>query len=165
MKASRFTLVECVLFKKSSSGLLQMYLTTDVANMVLRDVHEGECRNHSKGRNLSLKILRMGYYWPTIKQDAVEYTKKCDACQRHAHVIHQPSEGLHLSLPSWSFMKWGMDIVGKMPPAPGQKVFKLSMTDYFSKWIEDKAFRQVTSKEVISFIKETFNAILESHMR
>ena len=40
-----------------------------------------------------------------------------------------------------------------MPPAPGQKVFMLAMTDYFSKWIEAEAFRQVTSKEVISFIK------------
>lgn len=50
-------------------------------------------------------------------------------------------------------MKWGMDIVGKMPPTPGQKVFMLAMTDYFSKWIEAEAFRHVTSKEVISFIK------------
>ncbi|XP_074356733.1 uncharacterized protein LOC141696499 [Apium graveolens] len=46
-----------------------------------------------------------------------------------------------------------MDIVGKMPPAPGQKVFMLVMTDYFLKWIEALAFKQVTSKEVISFIK------------
>ncbi|XP_074356243.1 uncharacterized protein LOC141695938 [Apium graveolens] len=60
---------------------------------------------------------------------------------------------LHPSIPSWPFMKWGMDIVGKMPPAPGQKVFMLAMTDYFSKWIEVEAFRQVKSKEVISFIK------------
>ena len=50
-------------------------------------------------------------------------------------------------------MKWGMDIVGKMPQAPSQKVFMLAMTDYFSKWIEAEAFRQVKSKEVISFIK------------
>ncbi|XP_074342677.1 uncharacterized protein LOC141680314 [Apium graveolens] len=41
----------------------------------------------------------------------------------------------------------------KNAPAPGQKVFMLAMTDYFSKWIEAEAFRQVPSKEVISFIK------------
>ncbi|XP_074336859.1 uncharacterized protein LOC141674033 [Apium graveolens] len=46
-----------------------------------------------------------------------------------------------------------MDIVGKMPLAPGQKVFMLAMTQYFSKWIEAEAFRHVTRKEVISFIK------------
>ncbi|MDP1136577.1 transposase family protein, partial [Klebsiella pneumoniae] len=50
-------------------------------------------------------------------------------------------------------MKWGMDIVGKLPMAPGQRVFMLALTDYFSKWIEAEAFRSVTEKEVISFIK------------
>ena len=89
-----------------------------------------------------------------MREDAVVFAQKCDACQRHAPVIHQPSEFLHVTTPSWPFMKWGMDIVGKMPPAPGQKVYMLAMTDYFSKWIEAEAFRQVTSKEVIAFIKK-----------
>ncbi|XP_074283273.1 uncharacterized protein LOC141607826 [Silene latifolia] len=51
-------------------------------------------------------------------------------------------------------MKWGMDIVGKLPVALGQRVFILAMTDYFSKWIEADSFRQVTEKEVISFIRK-----------
>ncbi|XP_074318136.1 uncharacterized protein LOC141654925 [Silene latifolia] len=46
-----------------------------------------------------------------------------------------------------------MDIVGKLAVAPGQKVFTLAMTDYFFKWIEADSFRQVTEKEVISFIR------------
>jgi hypothetical protein len=50
-------------------------------------------------------------------------------------------------------MKWGMDIVGKLPKAPGGKVFMLVMTDYLSKWIEAEAFVQVRDKEVVSFIK------------
>ncbi|XP_074361050.1 uncharacterized protein LOC141701261 [Apium graveolens] len=83
----------------------------------------------------------------TLRQDALNYVKKCDACQLHAPVIHQLSEQLHISIPSWPFMKWGMDIVGKMPPAPGQRVFMLAMTDYSSKWIEAEAFKQVTSKK------------------
>ncbi|XP_017239352.2 uncharacterized protein LOC108212130 [Daucus carota subsp. sativus] len=154
MKASRFVLIDDVLFKKSVSGLLQRCLSKDEAKMVLHDVHEGECGNHSGARALSNKVMRMGYYWPTMRQDAVAYVQKCDACQRHAPVIHQPSEYLHTTTPSWPFMKWGMDIVGKLPPAPGQKVFMLAMTDYFSKWIEAEAYKQVTSKEVITFIKK-----------
>nr|XP_017250771.1 PREDICTED: uncharacterized protein LOC108221400 [Daucus carota subsp. sativus] len=154
MKASRFVMIDEVLFKKSATGLLQRCLTSSEADVVLRDLHEGECGNHTGGRNLSLKVLRMGYYWPTVRQDAIDYVNKCDACQRHAPVIHQPSEHLHTPIPSWPFMKWGMDVVGKLPTAPGQKVFMLAMTDYFSKWVEAEAYRRVTSKEVISFIKK-----------
>lgn len=153
MKASRFVIVNEVLYKKSATGLLQRCLEKTEADMVMMDVHEGDCGNHTNGRNLSLKILRMGYYWPSLRQDALDYTRKCDAFQRHASVIHQPSEYLNTSIPSWPFTRLGMDIVGKMPPVPGHKVFMLAMTDYFSKWIEAEAFRQVTSKEVISFIQ------------
>jgi len=37
-------------------------------------------------------------------------------------------------------MKWGMNIVAKLPKAPGGKLFMLVMTDYFSEWIEVEAF-------------------------
>ena len=46
-----------------------------------------------------------------------------------------------------------MDIVGKLPQAPGQRVYMLALTHYFSKWIEATALPQVRDKEVISFIK------------
>src|ERR1044071_9850930 len=52
-----------------------------------------------------------------------------------------------------TFMQWGMDIVGKLPPVLGQRVFFLSMTDYFSKWIEAEAYKEVKKSQVISFIK------------
>lgn len=88
-----------------------------------------------------------------MKRDALAYAQKCDACQRHSNILHQPAEPLHPIISPWPFMKWGMDIVGKLPTAPGGKVFMLFMTDYFSKWIEAETFLQVKVKEVVSFIK------------
>ena len=45
-----------------------------------------------------------------------------------------------------------MDIVGKLPTAPGQRVYMLAVTDYFTKWIEAEAFHQVRDREVKNFI-------------
>lgn len=104
MKASSFTVIDDVFFKKYVKG---------------HYVHEGECGSHTGGRNLSLKVLYMGYYWPIVKQDAIDFVKICAACQRHRPIIHQPSKHLYALIPSWPFMKWGTDIVGKMPPVPG----------------------------------------------
>ena len=67
-------------------------------------------------------------------------------------MIRMPAEFFHPISASWPFMKWGMDIVGKLPEAPGGKVFMLAVTDYFSKWIEADAFKHVTETEVISFL-------------
>ncbi|KAJ9566517.1 hypothetical protein OSB04_002483 [Centaurea solstitialis] len=116
-------------------------------------MHDEECGNHAGGRSLANRISRQGYYWPTLREDAIRYLQRCDACKKYSGMTHRPSEPLHSVLIPWPFMRWGMDIVGKLTPAPGQKVYLLVLTDYFSKWIEAGAFSQVRDKEVISFIQ------------
>ena len=153
MKVSRFTIINDMLYKKSLAGPYLRCLEEPEIQEVLEDIHAGDCGNHVGGRALFSKILRTGYFCPAMKKDAMQYSQKCEACQRHANILHQPAEPLYPISSSWPFMKWGMDIVGKLPKAPGGKVFMLAMTDYFSKWIEAEAFVQVREKEVISFIK------------
>ncbi|KAJ9539491.1 hypothetical protein OSB04_032224 [Centaurea solstitialis] len=153
-KASRYTVFEGKLYRRSTSGLILRCITSKGhMNQILQEMHDGECGNHFGGRSLANRISRQGYYWPTLREDAMRYIQKCDACQKHSGTSHLPSEPLHSVLIPWPFMRWGMDIVGKLPPAPGQKVFLLVLTDYFSKWIEAAAFSQVRDKEVISFIQ------------
>lgn len=48
-------------------------------------------------------------------------------------------------------MKWGMDIIGKIPTAPEQRDFMLALTDYYSKWIEVEAFNKVRDEEFVAF--------------
>ena len=45
-----------------------------------------------------------------------------------------------------------MDIVGKLPTAPDQRVYMLAVTDYFTKWVEAKAYHQIRDLEVKKFI-------------
>ena len=153
MKVSRFTLIKDKLYRKSLAGPYLRCLEDHEAKEVLKDIHEGDCGNHSGARALCSKVIRTGYFWPTMNRDAKNYVQRRDTCQRHGNILHQPAEPMYPIVSPWPFMKWGMDIVGKLPVAPGGKVFMLAMTDYFSKWIEAEAFVQVKEKEVISFIK------------
>ena len=121
IKVSQFTILKNMLYKRSLAGPYLRCIEDPEIEEVLRDFHEGD----------------------------IEYAKKCDPCQRHSNILHQPAELLHPIPSSWPFMRWGMDIVGKLPKAPGGKVFMLAMTDYFSKWIEAETFAQVREKEVI----------------
>lgn len=45
-----------------------------------------------------------------------------------------------------------MDIVGPLPQAKGKVRFLLVLTDYFTKWVDVGAFKQVREKEVRDFI-------------
>ena len=49
-------------------------------------------------------------------------------------------------------MKWGMDIVGKLPATPGGVVYMLILTEYFTKWVDAEAFQPVHDIEVCNFV-------------
>ena len=99
-----------------------------------------------------LRARKAGYYWPTMAADADRQAKHCDQCQRHAPISKLPPEKLKSIISPWPFRKWGMDIVGKFPMAPGQKVFLLIVTDYFSKWVEAEALSRKTDLQIRTFM-------------
>ena len=49
---------------------------------VLEACHSLPVGGHHSGIRTAHKILQVGYYWPTIHQDAHEFSKACDRCQR-----------------------------------------------------------------------------------
>ena len=151
-KVARFTIHDGKLLKRSFSGPYLRCVTPVEANHILSELHDGECGNHSGGRSLANRALTAGYYWPTMRSDSTSHVKRCDSCQRFASVSHLPPEQLRPILSPWPFMKWGMDIVGKLPTAPGQHMYMLAVTDYFTKWVEAEAYHQVRDREVKKFI-------------
>ncbi|XP_074288142.1 uncharacterized protein LOC141613308 [Silene latifolia] len=68
--------------RKSLAGPYLRCLDREESQAVLHALHSGECENHTGGRSLSNKALKQGYFWPTMRKDAMEFAKRCDACQR-----------------------------------------------------------------------------------
>ena len=85
-KASQFTLVNNLPYKKSFLLLLLKCVRLDEADYILRKIHEGIYENHLGARTLARKALRQGYYWPTMREDATDLIRKCDHCQRFANL-------------------------------------------------------------------------------
>ena len=71
--------------------------------LLIRDIHSGECGHHSCARTLAGKVFRSGFYWPQALQDAMDIIQACEACQFHAKQIHQPALGLQTIPLSWPF--------------------------------------------------------------
>ncbi|XP_022856950.1 uncharacterized protein LOC111378017 [Olea europaea var. sylvestris] len=75
-RSAHFLFIDDVLYKRSSSSPLLRCVGGEEATYILREVHKGVCGNHSGGLSLAQKILRQGYYWPTLKRDALEFVLK-----------------------------------------------------------------------------------------
>ncbi|KAL0439766.1 UNVERIFIED_CONTAM: hypothetical protein Slati_2459600 [Sesamum latifolium] len=66
----------------------------------MEEAHSGVCDAQQSGPKLHFCIKRMGYYWPTMVKDCMDYARRCQACQFHASLIHQPPEPLHPTIAS-----------------------------------------------------------------
>jgi hypothetical protein len=98
------------------------------------------------------KAMQAGYYWPTMNKDPVKLVQKCDKCQRFALVMKNPPEKLSPITSPWPFAKWGVDIVGPMPPGKGSQKFLFVTVDYFTKWAKAETLATITTKNVTKFL-------------
>ncbi|GKV32493.1 hypothetical protein SLEP1_g41093 [Rubroshorea leprosula] len=140
IEAANFTLLDNQLYKRAASMPLLRCLTPYKAEYAVREVHEGVCGTHIGGRTLARKLMRHGYYWPTMVEDAQSYAKKCPTYQFNADDIHMP-----------------VDLLGPFTKGKGGCTYLVVAVDYFTKWIEAKPLSTTTEKKIKEFL---FNSIL-----
>lgn len=97
------------------------------------------------------RVIRVGYYWLTLRAVCTKYVKKCKECQEFNHIHHALPEELHNITSPWPFTMWGMNILEPFPIAKSQIEFLLAMVDYFTKWIEADPLQKITAQKVQKF--------------
>ncbi|XP_019150177.1 PREDICTED: uncharacterized protein LOC109146984 [Ipomoea nil] len=143
-RAPRFIYFKDALYRRSFDGVFLRCLGEEEALQAMEEAHSGVCGAHQSGPKLHFHIKKMGYYWPTMVKDCIDYARRCQACQFHANFIHQPPELLHPTVASWPFDAWGLDVVGPITPkSSAGHSYILAATDYFSKWAEAVALKEV----------------------
>ncbi|XP_075655237.1 uncharacterized protein LOC142625473 [Castanea sativa] len=152
VQAAQFVLIKDILYKRGFSRPYLRCLSPEEVDYVMREVHKGICGNHSGSRSLVHKLVRAGYYWPTMQKDAQTYVKACDKCQRFSNAIKQPTEELTPITTPWPFAQWGLDIMGPFLVAIRQLKYLVVGIDYFTKWVEAEVLATITEKTVRSFI-------------
>ena len=72
----------------------------------------------------------------------------------HGNLIHVPPSELHaLTLP-WSFLVWGINVIGKISlKSSSGHDFILVAIDYFMKWVEATSYAKLNMAKVATFIR------------
>jgi len=79
-QCARYTMINEDLYRRGYSTLHLKCITSEQAEYVLTEIHQGVWKNHSGAWKMASKVLRAGYYWPTVQGDCA-YVKKCTKCQ------------------------------------------------------------------------------------
>lgn len=104
---------------------------------------------------LAKKIMRQGYYWPTMGRDSYAFVKKCQKFQLHSLLLVAPSSSLHSLTAPWPFSMWAFDIVGPFDvyvETRTRPAFILTATEYYTKWAEAEPCTRITTNTVVRFI-------------
>ncbi|XP_060200307.1 uncharacterized protein LOC132628548 [Lycium barbarum] len=90
-RAPRFLYYKDTLYRRSFEGILLRCLGEDEAVQALQEAHSGVCGSHQSGPKLHFHIKRMGYYWPTMVKDCLDYARRC---KRKSSMYHAAANGL-----------------------------------------------------------------------
>ncbi|XP_068503763.1 uncharacterized protein [Phaseolus vulgaris] len=147
-----YTLVDENLFRHGYTHPILTCVSGDQCTRIKAELHEGICGSHVGGKALSLKVVRAGYYWPTMREDCMRHAQRCEQCQKHVDWHHAPPEELRSIHSPWPFHTWGIDLLGPFPLAISQMKYLVVAIEYFTKWLEAELVAQITAHKVQHFV-------------
>ena len=140
------------LYRRSFGGPYLQCLHPSKIEELLAELHDCVCSSHVGGCSLAHRAMTQGFWWLRMQKDANEYAWKCEQCQKHASMIHQPAGNLNPISSPWPFAQWGLDIVGPFLRATRNRRFVLVAIDYFTKWAEAEALANIWDVDVKKFV-------------
>jgi ribonuclease HI len=146
-----YIIIEGELYKHGVCSPLLKCLSRTEGIELMKEIHAGLCGSYIGSRPLLGKVFRQRFYWPKAASDAADLVKKCENCEKCARDKKQPSSLTQLIQPTWRLQRWGLDLLGPLPPAQGNLKYVVVAIEYFCKWIEAKPLATITSVTVQKF--------------
>jgi hypothetical protein len=80
LKVVKYCFIDQALYWKDPLGILLRCLDPQQAQKVMFDFHNSLCRGHHFWKTTARKILRAGYYWPTLFPNVCREIRACIKC-------------------------------------------------------------------------------------
>eukprot|EP00253_Pinus_taeda_P020815 PITA_20815 len=134
--AKNYVIIGDTLYLRGVYSILRCYLTLEEAESVLNDCHNGACGGHLSGLATAQRILRAGYFWPSLFKDYVEAVKRCHPWKIVTRKMCAHPAPLFPVVTIDPFTKWGIDFTTCNPPSAMNRKYIIVAVDYFTKWAE-----------------------------
>jgi hypothetical protein len=156
-QARQYIILGDTLYRRGIDSIFRRCLTYDEAKKDLNECDSGACGSHMSGYATSQKILRAGYFRPSLFKDCITVIHKFHACQTYNNKIRSHRAPLYPVVFVGPFAKWGIDFMTCNPHLVGGHGYIIVAVDYFTKWDEAMPTFDKTEKTVVLFI---FNHIV-----
>ena len=115
LHALRFVIISGELWWRDIDGVLLKCVDKEQSIKILTKMHSGTCGGHYMSKTIAHKVLRVGFWWPTLFNDANDIVRRCDSCQRFSNKLNfignVPLKLVEVQNP---FQQWGLDFIGEI---------------------------------------------------
>ena len=98
------------------------------------------------------KILRAGYFWPSLFKYCIYPVRKCHNCQIFYRKMCAPPAPLHPIIVVNIFAKWGIDFITCNPHSAEGHAYIILAVNFFTKWAEVMPTFSTDGKIAATFI-------------
>jgi hypothetical protein len=116
-QAMNYLILEDTLYHRGVDYILHRCLTHEEEEIMLNDCHTRACGNHFSGLATTQKILRSGYFSPTLIKYCIESVKKCHSCQIFSGKMRTHPAPMFPVITVGPFTKWETDYTTCNPPS------------------------------------------------
>jgi hypothetical protein len=116
-QAKNYLILNDTLYRRGVDCILHRCLTHEEAVIVLNDCHIGACGDQLSGLATTQKILRAGYFWPTLMKYCIKWVKKFHPCQIFSQKMRAHPAPMFPVITVGPFTKWGIDYTTCNPPS------------------------------------------------
>ena len=116
LKDAKFCILNQYLYWKDPSGVLLNFLLENESKHTMKEFHKGYCGGHHSWKVTSNKILRPGFYCPSMFSYVYKHTTTCHQCQifdGKRKLVPLPLNPISVEAP---FQQWGLDFIGEINP-------------------------------------------------
>ena len=104
-----------------------------------------------------MKVLQLGFYWPSLFKDAHAMCRTCNQCQRLRKLTHRNMISLNPIMVVDLFDVWGIDFMGPFLVSFSY-LYILVGVDYVSKLVKAIPCKKNYHRVVLKFLKENVSS-------
>ncbi|GJW82179.1 reverse transcriptase domain-containing protein [Tanacetum coccineum] len=119
IKALQYKLIKGSLYKKSFFTPCLRCITPLQVDNIIKEIHEGSCGFNAEPRSMVVKIIKQGYYWPSMHRDAAKIIHDCAQCKEQSMAKKIAGKDVIAVVSVWGFSHWGVNILGPLPTTSG----------------------------------------------